>query len=73
MLLDVLDEELRHTVHIALAEDIGKGDITAALVPEHQTAQATVISREPAIVCGMAWFNACLLYTSDAADDLLQV
>jgi len=58
MLLDVLDEELLHTVHIALAEDIGKGDITAALIPEHQTAQATVISREPAIVCGMAWFNA---------------
>ena len=58
MLLDVLDEELLHTVHIALAEDIGKGDITAALIPEHQTAQATVISRESAVVCGMAWFNA---------------
>ena len=58
MLLDVLDEELLHTVHIALAEDIGKGDITAALIPEHQTAQATIISREPAVVCGMAWFNA---------------
>jgi nicotinate-nucleotide pyrophosphorylase (carboxylating) len=58
MLPDVLDEELLHTVHFALAEDIGDGDITAALIPEHQTAQATVISREPAIVCGMAWFNA---------------
>ena len=58
MLLDVLDEDLLHTVRIALAEDIGSGDITAVLVPEHQTAQATVISREPAIVCGMAWFNA---------------
>ena len=58
MLLDVLDEGLLHTVRIALAEDIGSGDITAVLVPEHQTAQATVISREPAIVCGMAWFNA---------------
>lgn len=58
MLLDVLDEELLHTVRIALAEDIGNGDITAALIPEQQTAQATVISREPAIVCGMAWFNA---------------
>lgn len=57
MLLDVLDEELLHTVRIALAEDIGSGDITAALIPEQQTAQATVISRETAIVCGMAWFN----------------
>jgi nicotinate-nucleotide pyrophosphorylase (carboxylating) len=58
MLLDVLDEELLQTVRIALVEDIGSGDITATLVPPHQTAQATVISREPAIVCGMAWFNA---------------
>ncbi|MGB5179821.1 MAG: carboxylating nicotinate-nucleotide diphosphorylase [Gammaproteobacteria bacterium] len=58
MLLDVLDEELLHTVRNALAEDIGSGDITAALIPEQQTAQATVISRETAIVCGMAWFNA---------------
>ena len=58
MLLDVYDEDLLHTVRIALAEDIGSGDITAVLVPEHQTAQATVISRESAIVCGMAWFDA---------------
>ena len=57
MLLDVLDEELLHTVRIALAEDIGSGDITAALIPEQQTARATVFSRETAIVCGMAWFN----------------
>ena len=57
MLLDVLDEELLHTVRFALAEDIGNGDVTATLVPENTTAQATVISREPAIICGMAWFN----------------
>ena len=58
MLLDVLDEELLHTVRLALAEDIGSGDITATLVPENTIAQATVISRESATVCGMAWFNA---------------
>ena len=58
MLLDVLDEDLLHTVRFALAEDIGNGDVTATLVPENTTAQATVISRESAIVCGMAWFNA---------------
>jgi nicotinate-nucleotide pyrophosphorylase (carboxylating) len=58
MLLDVLDEDLLHTVRRALAEDIGSGDITAALVPENTSAQATVISRESAIICGMAWFSA---------------
>ena len=58
MLLDVLDEDLLHTVRAALDEDIGSGDITAALIPRDQTARATVICRETAVVCGQAWFNA---------------
>ncbi len=58
MLLEVLDDTLLHSVRDALSEDIGSGDITAELIPEDQSAQATVISREPAVVCGMAWFNA---------------
>jgi len=58
MLLEVLDEDLLHTVRAALDEDIGSGDITAALVPQDQTAIATVICRETAVVCGQAWFNA---------------
>ena len=58
MLLDVLEEAMLHTVRAALNEDIGKGDITAALIPRQQTAKAVVICRENAVVCGQAWFNA---------------
>ena len=58
MLLDVLEEAMLHTVRAALSEDIGKGDITAALIPRQQTANAVVICRENAVVCGQAWFNA---------------
>ena len=58
MLLETLDEPLLHSVREALAEDIGSGDITARLIPEDATATATVFSREPAVLCGMAWFNA---------------
>jgi len=58
MLLDVLEEDMLHTVRAALNEDIGKGDITAALIPRQQTAKAVVICRENAVVCGQAWFNA---------------
>lgn len=47
-----------HTVRAALSEDIGKGDITAALIPREQAANAVVICRENAVVCGQAWFNA---------------
>jgi nicotinate-nucleotide pyrophosphorylase (carboxylating) len=42
----------------ALAEDIGSGDATAALIPANRNACASVISREPAVLCGVAWFDA---------------
>lgn len=44
-------------VALALAEDVGAGDLTAALVPEDARAEATVISRETAVLCGVAWFD----------------
>lgn len=58
MLIEVLDADLLHSVRTALAEDVGSGDLTAGLVPEQQQATATVISREHAVLCGMAWCNA---------------
>lgn len=45
------------TVARALAEDIGSGDVTAALVPAEQTAQARVLVREPAVICGRPWVD----------------
>ncbi len=44
-------------VAAALREDIGSGDITAALVPAAQQARAQVIVREPAVICGQPWFD----------------
>ncbi|MEZ5589116.1 MAG: carboxylating nicotinate-nucleotide diphosphorylase, partial [Sedimenticolaceae bacterium] len=44
-------------VRLALAEDVGNGDLTAALVPANAVAHAEVIVREPAVLCGSAWFN----------------
>ena len=51
--------DIQAMVRTALAEDIGAGDLTAGLVPASQQAEAQVISRESAIMCGMAWFEAC--------------
>ena len=45
-------------VALALAEDVGSGDLTAVLIPEHAQADATVVSREVAILCGTTWFDA---------------
>lgn len=44
-------------VKIALAEDVGAGDLTAQLIPEPTTARGSVISRERAVLCGTQWFE----------------
>ncbi|RLA19836.1 MAG: carboxylating nicotinate-nucleotide diphosphorylase [Gammaproteobacteria bacterium] len=41
-----------------LDEDIGSGDLTAAIIPETVQANAQVITREAMICCGQDWFNA---------------
>jgi nicotinate-nucleotide pyrophosphorylase (carboxylating) len=45
-------------VAAALAEDLGAGDVTAALVPVSQQVRAQIIAREPAILCGTDWADA---------------
>jgi nicotinate-nucleotide pyrophosphorylase (carboxylating) len=44
-------------VNHALAEDIGSGDVSAMLIAEGTLAQARVITREPMVLAGSAWFN----------------
>ncbi len=39
----------------ALAEDVGSGDLTAALVPASQEADAAIITRDGAVICGQPW------------------
>ena len=43
-------------VRRALAEDVGSGDLTAALVPD-ATCHAELVTREGAVLCGTAWFD----------------
>jgi len=42
----------------ALEEDIGSGDVTAALVPADRMTRANVVTREAAVLCGRPWFDA---------------
>lgn len=58
MLLEALDQQILQAVHAALDEDVGTGDVTARLIPEEARGRAHVISREAAVLCGAAWFNA---------------
>lgn len=53
-----LAQAIRLNVQAALAEDIGSEDITSALIAPDTQAQATLISREAAVICGQPWANA---------------
>lgn len=50
----------------ALAEDIGSGDVSAQLIPADETANARIISREPAILSGVDWADAAFRRVSPA-------
>ncbi|WP_129138975.1 carboxylating nicotinate-nucleotide diphosphorylase [Modicisalibacter coralii] len=54
---EALAEEIRTSTARLLAEDVGPGDITAQLIPERQWAKARVITRENAVLCGVAWVD----------------
>jgi nicotinate-nucleotide pyrophosphorylase (carboxylating) len=49
--------DLQASVTLALQEDIGDGDITAELIPAGNIMQASVITRESAVICGVDWVN----------------
>lgn len=49
------DEDISSCVRRALEEDIGDGDITAALIPAEAQAEALVLCREQAVLCGAPW------------------
>jgi nicotinate-nucleotide pyrophosphorylase (carboxylating) len=50
--------DLPQQVAGALAEDIGSGDLTAALIPADRLGRASVITRESAIACGVPYVEA---------------
>ena len=53
----LLIKDIKTVVKHALDEDIRDGDITAMLIPENNRAEATVITREQAVVCGQPWVD----------------
>ena len=57
LLLAELRAEIEANVRRSLREDIGSGDITAQLIPESRLANATVITRDSAVICGTAWVD----------------
>ena len=55
--MGVLPPDLAAQVAGSLAEDVGSGDVTAALVAPGTRAVATLLTREAAVLCGTAWVD----------------
>jgi len=58
-------EHIRAHVRRALDEDVGSGDLTAALLPADQRARAEVVTRESAVLCGQAWLELAFTLIDD--------
>lgn len=56
----LLEQSIQLNIQQALHEDIGDGDITALLTPEHEQATATIITRENMILAGRPWVDALI-------------
>ncbi|MGV6826818.1 MAG: carboxylating nicotinate-nucleotide diphosphorylase [bacterium] len=68
MLVPPASVEVSRDVAIALAEDVGSGDLTAAMLPPVE-AEATIICREEAVIAGLPW----VLETFRQVDDRVVV
>lgn len=62
-----LAELARSDAARALSEDVGGGDLTAALVDAGRPARARILAREHAVICGQPWVEAAVFACDPAA------
>ena len=61
-------DEVKRVVEAALAEDVGAGDVTTdAIVPEEARSRATLLLKEPGVVCGLEAAEAAFAILDPAA------
>ncbi|NKB75710.1 MAG: carboxylating nicotinate-nucleotide diphosphorylase [Gammaproteobacteria bacterium] len=64
------EKDIHDVVVRALKEDVGAGDLTANLIGASSHSESRLICREPAVLCGAAWFEmACNLVDGDLVLD----
>lgn len=61
------DEQVHADVQRTLEEDVGTGDLTAALIPADRRAVAAIICRESAVICGRPWVDEVLRQIAPSA------
>ena len=66
-------KDVASTVARALDEDLGDGDVTAALINSAQQAQATIITRQSATIAGAPWVNEVFRQVDPSIDIVWRV
>ena len=51
-------DTVNRNVAAALAEDVGSGDVSAALIEAQARGRARIVTREPGVFCGRPWAEA---------------
>ncbi len=69
----ILPQSITTDVKHALMEDIGSGDLTAALIPIEQQCIATVLCREAATISGCAWFDEVFKQIEPSVEIIWQI
>ncbi len=64
---ETLEEARIRNVRDAFREDLGRGDWTALLSPAGKRVQARIMAKDDAVLCGRAWFDACMSTVDPAA------
>lgn len=64
----MIQEVPSNLIRAFIEEDLGSGDVTAAIIPATTLAGAQVITREAMLLCGQAWFNAVFAYLDNSID-----
>ncbi len=68
-----IQQDIEKTVKWALEEDIGSGDITAQLIPATNQSHARIISRDNAVIAGVAWVNEVFKQLDESVDVIWHV
>lgn len=56
----IAPETVKQNVANAIREDVGSGDINAALIPADRRARARILTRDDGVLCGTPWANEAI-------------
>lgn len=63
---DSLPNNISASVKQAINEDVQTGDVTANLIPNNTQTKATLICRDKAVICGVAWVEEAFKQIDDS-------